>query len=105
MEAKETKLTEEIYGCKSIAANFFISGFDRARSQVELKAPDVDLSFLDGAKVVKDGEMVEDSDKEEEEGDEEVDQPQAEKEKEAEPPKDAANIVIGDEEEEDHPAV
>ena len=86
----------------SVAANFFISGFDRARSQLELKAPEVNLSFLDVAKVVKDGELVEESDDEEEEHkDEEVDQPAAVERKEAEPPNDAATIVIEEEEEED----
>ena len=85
---------------KNGAATFFVDGFNRARSQLELKLPEADLSFLDVGKVVKEGQLVEDSDEEEEQEDEEVDQPTAAGDGKAEPPKGDATVVLVDDDEE-----
>ncbi|QHN81028.1 D-tyrosyl-tRNA(Tyr) deacylase [Arachis hypogaea] len=57
-DVSKGKLTARVHELEEAGMEMFVSGFDRAVSQISLLAPDFDCDLLDATKIVIDGKLV-----------------------------------------------
>ena len=58
LEGDLSQAKEEVQNCKMAMVSQFEGGFERAKSQVALMFPNLDLSALDSLKIVQNGELI-----------------------------------------------